>query len=184
MQSNSIDYFISGAGALTDKTVSTSSKASTKWYGVGYSSVAVGSVSSTQLTISYYNLEGSEIYSFQKEKTAVSYWKIHDKETNFTEFNYSMSEFNYSYNFSYSVDVGPPSVYQTDARKNDESVESVVSLSEIDCFLAFLGCVCAMSLIVVVFNKLANTSSSSSNPGSGSVSGNQFELIKREEQNV
>ena len=87
MQRNSIDYFISGAGAMTDKTVSTLSQASTKWYGVGYSSIAVGSVSSTHLRISYYNLEGNEIYSFQKEKTAISYWKTYDKESNFTQFN-------------------------------------------------------------------------------------------------
>ena len=57
-----MNYFVAGAGALTDKLGSKGSEGNLVWAGTGYSAFAAISATEESLTVSYININGKIIY--------------------------------------------------------------------------------------------------------------------------
>lgn len=57
-----MNYFVAGAGALTDKLGSKGSEGNLVWAGTGYSAFAAISATEESLTVSYINIHGKIIY--------------------------------------------------------------------------------------------------------------------------
>jgi hypothetical protein len=56
-----VNYFVAGAGALTDKLGSKGSEGNLVWAGTGYSAFAAISATEESLTVSYINIHGKII---------------------------------------------------------------------------------------------------------------------------
>lgn len=56
-----MNYFVAGAGALTDKLGSKGSEGNLVWAGTGYSAFAAISATEESLTVSYINIHGKII---------------------------------------------------------------------------------------------------------------------------
>lgn len=68
LQHNGIDYFISGAGCMTDGMGSGSNADKVVWSGTGYSAFASVSMNSDYMTIDYTRWDGEVVYSFVKAR--------------------------------------------------------------------------------------------------------------------
>ena len=68
LQTNGIDYFISGAGCMADSMGSGSNADTVVWSGVGYSAFATVTLDSDYMTIDYTHWNGEVVYSFVKER--------------------------------------------------------------------------------------------------------------------
>lgn len=73
LQYQGIEYFIAGAGALTDSLNSKcTSEADLKWYGVGYSAFAYADATKSNLTITYIDTNDDVKYSYSVYKNLIS----------------------------------------------------------------------------------------------------------------
>lgn len=63
LQYNGIEYFVVGAGSMTDN-LKVDSQASLLWYGVGYSAYASVQVTSSELTITYLDSDNANRYEY------------------------------------------------------------------------------------------------------------------------
>ena len=68
LQKGNTQYFVVGAGTMTDSLGKQSSKATLKWSGVGYAGFAVGIATSTSLTISFIDVNNYVKYSYSIRK--------------------------------------------------------------------------------------------------------------------
>lgn len=55
---NNINYFVSGAGSMTDKLGKTTSSANLHWYGVGYSAFSVMTATEESLSFDFIDVNG------------------------------------------------------------------------------------------------------------------------------
>jgi len=59
-----VHYFITGAGAMTDKVGATSSSANVHWSGGGFSAFSTVTASSSELCFTYFNITGHMVYNY------------------------------------------------------------------------------------------------------------------------
>jgi hypothetical protein len=64
LSSAGVHYFITGAGAMTDKVGATTSAAQVHWSGGGFSAFSTVSASSSELCVTYFNITGHVVYNY------------------------------------------------------------------------------------------------------------------------